>query len=91
LLLSFQLVSEFVINEIRREDEGSFYCSASNPAGVATANFTLIVKTSDSSVEEGNGGARESGGGETSVTVVEGSAADGEDDDVMIKVRVVGA
>ena len=38
-----QLISEFVIAEIRPEDGGSFYCSAANPAGVATANFTIIV------------------------------------------------
>ena len=41
---SLQLISEFVLAEIRPSDAGSFYCSAANPAGVATANFTIIVK-----------------------------------------------
>ena len=39
----FQLISELVILSIRPEDEGVFYCSAENPAGVARANFTITV------------------------------------------------
>ena len=39
----FQLISEFVILSIRPEDEGVFFCSAENPAGIATANFTVKV------------------------------------------------
>nr|XP_040563886.1 uncharacterized protein LOC121114098 [Lepeophtheirus salmonis] len=37
------LISEIVIFEIRPEDNGFFYCSAANPAGVVRANFTLQV------------------------------------------------
>ena len=32
-----------MILSIRPEDEGVFFCSAENPAGVATANFTVKV------------------------------------------------
>ena len=32
-----------MILSIRPEDEGVFYCSAENPAGIATANFTVKV------------------------------------------------
>ena len=28
---------------MRSEDEGTFHCSASNPAGIATANLTLKI------------------------------------------------
>ena len=52
--LSLQLVSEFVILAIRPEDEGSFFCSAQNSAGVARANFTVRVVES---LTEGGGGA----------------------------------
>ena len=38
-----------MILSIRPEDEGVFYCSAENPAGVATANFTVKV------VDDGEG------------------------------------
>lgn len=44
-----QLISEFVILSIRPEDEGVFYCSAENPAGVARANFTVTV------IDDGDG------------------------------------
>ena len=32
-----------MILSIRPEDEGVFFCSAENPAGIATANFTVKV------------------------------------------------
>ena len=32
-----------MILSIRPEDEGIFFCSAENPAGIATANFTVKV------------------------------------------------
>ena len=42
-LFFLQLVSEFLILEVRPEDNGSFFCSAANPAGVSSANFTVRV------------------------------------------------
>ena len=36
-----QLVSELVVLSIRPEDDGTFFCAAQNPAGVARANFTV--------------------------------------------------
>ena len=32
-----------MILSIRPDDEGVFFCSAENPAGIATANFTVKV------------------------------------------------
>ena len=32
-----------MILAIRPEDDGSFFCSAQNPAGVARANFTVRI------------------------------------------------
>ena len=32
-----------MILSIRHEDEGTFFCSAENPAGIASANFTVKV------------------------------------------------
>ena len=56
--------------EVLPEDEGTFHCSAQNPAGVATANLTLIVvprgHTGQNEGVEGLGdvgGAQEGGGG----------------------------
>ena len=69
-----QLVSEFVILEIREEDEGSFYCSAANPAGVAAANFTLKVRE-----------LLESGGPEGGIE--EETGLDSEEEEDMLKVR----
>ena len=42
-----QLTSEFVILSLRVEDAGTFFCSAENPAGVASANFTVAVLSRD--------------------------------------------
>ncbi len=46
ILLFFQLVSEFILLSVRPEDAGVFHCSASNPAGVASANLTLRFEES---------------------------------------------
>ena len=82
-----QLISEFVIAEIRPEDSGSFYCSAANPAGVATANFTVVV------VSDREDGATSSGGnvisdgdGDTITVVGDDKEGEGGDEDTMIKV-----
>ena len=86
-------MSEFIIGEIRSEDEGSFYCSASNPAGVATANFTLIVNDKNNGLDGGDNDEDDGGGGDDSenggvddgVTIVD--ATDEDEDDSMIKVK----
>ena len=36
-----------MILSLRPEDEGTFFCSAENPAGVAQANFSVRVLTQD--------------------------------------------
>ena len=68
--------------EVLPEDEGTFHCSAQNPAGVATANLTLIVvprgHTGQNEGVEGLGdvgGAQEGGGGGGDVGADGGSVA----------------
>ena len=58
MVLFFQLVSELIVLAIRPEDDGTFFCAAQNPAGVARANFTVRVVDS----LENSGGGRTSGG-----------------------------
>ena len=45
-------MSEFLLLRVRREDSGVFHCSASNPAGVASANLTIEVVDKDEEDEE---------------------------------------
>ncbi len=64
-----QLVSEFILLRVRPEDAGVFHCSASNPAGVATANITIEVVEEEAETADGSGGlvtllGGEEGGGE---------------------------
>ena len=80
-----QLISEFVIAEIRPEDSGSFYCSAANPAGVATANFTVVVVTDRDRAASSGGNVISDGDGDT-ITVVDGGEGEGGEEDTMIKV-----
>ena len=80
-----QLISEFVITEIRPEDSGSFYCSAANPAGVATANFTVVVIDRDGATSSG-GNVISDGDGDTITVVGDDKEGEGGDEDTMIKV-----
>ena len=84
-----QLISEFVIAEIRPEDSGSFYCSAANPAGVATANFTVVVVSDREGEATSSGGNVISDGDGDTITVVgDDKEGDGGDEDTMIKVSL---
>ena len=83
----FQLVSEFLLLDVREEDSGTFSCSALNPAGSASANFTLkVVQELKAEVDllegggegKGGGGVKEDGDGEEE----EGE----EEEDSMLKV-----
>ena len=79
-----QLISEFVIAEIRPEDSGSFYCSAANPAGVATANFTVVVVSEEAASSGGN--VISDGDGDTITVVGDDKEGEDGDEDTMIKV-----
>ena len=81
-----QLISEFVIAEIRPEDSGSFYCSAANPAGVATANFTVVVVSDRDGATSSGGNVISDGDGDTITVVGDDKEGDGGDEDTMIKV-----
>jgi hypothetical protein len=49
-----------VILAIRPEDDGAFFCSAQNPAGVARANFTVrVVESLEGSGAGTSGGLQE--------------------------------
>ena len=59
-----QLVSELVVLTIRPEDDGTFFCAAQNPAGVARANFTVrLVDNIEDSVSGGTTGSAAGTGG----------------------------
>ena len=48
---------------IRPEDDGTFFCAAQNPAGVARANFTVrLVDNIEDSVSGGTTGSAGTGG-----------------------------
>lgn len=92
---SHQLTSEFLILEVRPEDHGSFFCSAQNPAGVASVNFTIHVKGVESqpslsapgenkaALEEKTSKAKED------ESVGSDKTDEDDDDDTMIKVEYI--
>lgn len=68
--LSLQLTSELLLRKAQLSDEGTYFCSAQNPAGVASAKVTLrvLVRPSTTSgkavhqTEEGQGHHKDRGG-----------------------------
>ena len=82
----FQLISELVLRSVAAGDDGTYYCSAQNPAGVATANLTLKVKVT---TRTDKAGLKESSSGALEENSANGAVINKDDeDDDMIKVRV---
>lgn len=80
VFIGFQLTSELIVLTIRPEDDGTFFCAAQNPAGVARANFTVRVLDS---LENPAGAA-----GGTSGGLQENTDLYGEEGNEMFKVLV---
>ena len=89
-LTLFQLVSEFILLRVRPEDAGVFHCSASNPAGVASANITIDVVDANGTNGTDGESAASGSNGVSSDKLEEKKAreaqAEYEDDEDMIKV-----
>ena len=87
-----QLVSELVVLSIRPEDDGTFFCAAQNPAGVARANFTVrlvdnILDSSSGLETASTSSAGTSGAGLQENTDQLNSNAETTEEDNMFKVQ----
>ena len=87
-----QLVSELVVLSIRPEDDGTFFCAAQNPAGVARANFTVrlvdnILDSSSGLETASTSSAGTSGAGLQENTDQLNSKAETTEEDDMFKVQ----
>lgn len=75
------MVSEFVLLWAEPSDSGVYHCSASNPAGVASANLTLTVVEELTDVDAGSNDGQKRGEGTL-------KAEEEEEEESMIKVKL---
>jgi len=89
-----QIVSEFILLNVQPEDGGVFHCSASNPAGAATANLTLEVIGGDFAANDSSSssiltkGDDDEGANSDRLAKGERDEKNDDDDDIMNKVRL---